>query len=215
MWLVLTLLLPLAVSLGYGVEPGCEDWTVVSSSSGGVCCTRCKPGPLRVKRFCTAASDTVCECVDGFQCGDGVCSYCIRQCGKGEEPTRDRDCRRCPEGTFNSQIHQHCVKWSNSCPSPDQQIVAKGTAVSDIVCADPVAQTELPPKTNRTDAGMMLVIGIICACLIIGTATPLCVKMHLKKEQTVKMPLGPVEDPAEQGSHSSLLSDDKPFELVV
>ncbi|KAK3536756.1 hypothetical protein QTP86_022998 [Hemibagrus guttatus] len=123
-----------------------------------------------------------------------------------------------------------------SCPSPDQQIVAEGTAVSDIVCADlkPTMPNESPPEIDSKDPGMKLVIAIICACLIISSAMPLCVAMYFKKEKTVKMVLRPAETPAagpnlvpepeqcsfcfpqeERGSHSSLLLNDKPFELVV
>ncbi|XP_034169893.2 tumor necrosis factor receptor superfamily member 9b isoform X2 [Pangasianodon hypophthalmus] len=286
MWLVLTLLLPLSLSLGYKVEPGCDDWTLDPSSSNQVCCNKCKPGnrlvsqcgsntkalcepcengtyaatltalfckrctecisPLRMKKPCNAYTDTVCECVQGFLCGDKSCSFCVQECGKGEEPTENRGCRPCPAGTFNSQIHHHCVNWSSSCPSPDQQITAPGTAFSDIVCADrkptmptpdvkpsEISPNKIPPKTDNKKPGIMLVMAIICACLIISSAMPLCVAMFFKKEKTEKKPPKPVETPVgrrlvpepeqcsfcfpqeERGSHSSLLLDDKPFELVV
>ncbi|KAG7318825.1 hypothetical protein KOW79_017299 [Hemibagrus wyckioides] len=214
----------------------CENGTYTDNNNAMFCkkCTECIK-PLRMKKRCTASSDTVCECIEGFQCGDEACSFCVQQCGKGEEPTEHRDCRPCPAGMFNSQIHHHCMKWSSSCRSPDQQIVAEGTAISDIVCADlkPTMPNEIPPKTDSKDPGMKLVIAIICACLIISSAMPLCVAMYFKREKTVKMPLGPAETPAgpmlvpepeqcsfcfpqeEHGSHSSLLLNDKPFELVV
>lgn len=274
MWLILTLLLLLSLSLGHTVEPGCDDWRIDSSSADKVCCNRCKQGnrlvfdcgsdtkqlcepctngtytdtftasfckrctecisPLRVKQLCTASTDTVCECAQGFRCGDQSCSFCIQECGEGEEPTEHRGCQPCPAGTFNSQIHHHCVKWSSSCPSPDQQIVAAGTAVTDIVCADLKPTTPRPDV--KSDPGLMLVIAVICTCLIISAAIPLCMVMYFKKEKTVKMPPMPVETPAveagrrlvpepeqcsfcfpqeERGSNSSLLLDDKPFELVV
>ncbi|MCJ8744639.1 hypothetical protein PDJAM_G00120940 [Pangasius djambal] len=193
-----------------------------------------------MKKPCTASTDTVCECAQGFLCGDESCSFCVQQCGKGEEPTENRGCRPCPAGTFSSQIHHHCVNWSSSCPSPDQQIVAAGTAVSDIVCAD--LKPTMPTPDVKPKPGMMLVMAIICVCLIISSAMPLCVAMHFKKEKTEKKPPRPVETPVgegsrvvdagrrlapepeqcsfcfpqeERGSHSSLLLDDKPFELVV
>ncbi|XP_060766976.1 tumor necrosis factor receptor superfamily member 9b isoform X2 [Neoarius graeffei] len=213
----------------------CENGTYTILDTAMFCksCTQCI-SPQRVKQQCSASSDTVCECVQGFVCGNDACSFCIQQCAKGEEPTENRGCRPCPEGTFNSQINHRCVKWSSSCPSPDQQIVAAGTAVSDIVCAD-VKPTESPLKTDSKDSysRVMLVLVIICACLIISSAMSLCMTLYFKKEKTVKLPPGPVESPAgrrlapepeqcsfcfpqeERGSHSSLLSNDKPFELVV
>ncbi|XP_060714683.1 tumor necrosis factor receptor superfamily member 9b [Tachysurus vachellii] len=215
----------------------CENGTYTRINNAVSCktCTECI-SPLRVKTFCTASSDTVCECAEGFQCGDETCSFCVQQCGKGEEPTEQRDCQPCPEGTFNSQIHHHCIKWSSSCPSADQQIVAEGTAVSDIVCAEikPTVPNEIPSNPDSKDPGMKLVMAIICACLIIISAMPLCIAMYFKKEKTEKTPLRPEETPAarqslvpeleqcnfcfpqeERGSNSSLLLDDKPFELVV
>ncbi|XP_047666236.1 tumor necrosis factor receptor superfamily member 9b [Tachysurus fulvidraco] len=214
----------------------CENGTYTRTNTEY--CKRCTEciSPLKVKTFCTASSDTVCECAEGFQCGDETCSFCVQQCGKGEEPTDQRDCQPCPAGTFNSQIHHHCIKWSSSCPSADQQIVAEGTAVSDIVCAEikPTVPNEIPSNPDSKDPGMKLVMAIICACLIVSSAMPLCMAMYFKKEKTEKTPLGPVETPAarlslvpeleqctfcfpqeEHGSNSSLLLDDKPFELVV
>ncbi|KAM9443847.1 tumor necrosis factor receptor superfamily member 9b isoform 1-T1 [Clarias gariepinus] len=211
----------------------CVNGTFTTSYRAEACsrCTQCI-GPQRVKHPCTASTDTVCECVQGFVCGNRVCTFCVQQCGKGQEPTDDRRCRACPAGTFNDQIHHKCINWSSSCPSPDQHIVASGTASSDITCSlSPLNPTS--PTPNEKDSGMILVIAIICACLIISSALPLCAAMYFKKEKTVKIPPGPVETPAgrrlvpepeqcsfcfpqeERGSHSSLLTENKPFELVV
>ncbi|XP_046731552.1 tumor necrosis factor receptor superfamily member 9b isoform X2 [Silurus meridionalis] len=216
-------------------EP-CENGTYTVAHTATSCrvCTGCI-SPLRVKKQCTASADTVCECVEGFQCGDDSCSFCFQLCGEGEEPTENRGCKPCPAGTFNNQLHHHCVKWNSSCPSADQQIVAAGTAVSNIVCAD-IKPTEIPPKFYSNDSypGTTVVIAIICACLVISTVMLLlCVAMHFLKDKMVKTPPEPqktetgrrlVPEPEqctfcfpqeESGSNSSLLMDDKPFELVV
>ncbi|KAI5622945.1 protein FAM83C-like [Silurus asotus] len=190
MWLLLTLTLCVSLSLGYEVKRGCDEWTFDSSNTRNSCCSRCKAG----------------------------------------------GCRPCPAGTFNSQLHHQCVKWNSSCPSADQQIVAAGTAVSNIVCAD-IKPTENPQKFYSNDSypGTTVFIAIMCACLIISTAMLLlCVSMHFLKDKMVKTPPEPqktetagrrlVPEPEqctfcfpqeESGSNSSLLMDDKPFELVV
>lgn len=51
------------------------------------------------------------------------------------------------------------------------------------------------------DAGTTLIIALICACLIISSAMPLCVALHFKKEKAVKMPPVPVEPPAGESCH--------------
>ncbi|XP_062843159.1 tumor necrosis factor receptor superfamily member 9b [Trichomycterus rosablanca] len=204
-------------------------------------CTQCL-SPMRVKTPCTASSDTVCDCDYGFRCGDQKCSFCIQVCGKGEEPS-NRRCQPCPAGKFNNQTHQHCISWSSSCPFPNQRIIAAGTAVSDIVCAD-VEPTLLPPDVKPTaiqqdseyiSPGLTLAIAVICACLILCSTLPFCVLLHYKSRKTlktapihVKAPAGRRQVPEpeqcsfcfpqeERGSNSesSLISDDKPFELVV
>lgn len=47
-------------------------------------------GALVQVKACTATSDTVCACKEGLMCGDAHCSFCVKKCGKGEEPTEKR-----------------------------------------------------------------------------------------------------------------------------
>ncbi|TRY82520.1 hypothetical protein DNTS_013831 [Danionella cerebrum] len=74
-------------------------------------CTQCTGIQITVKP-CTGSSDAVCGCKAGFRCGDDKCSFCVTECKKGEEPTSDRLCRACPEGTFNDKLHSECKEWS-------------------------------------------------------------------------------------------------------
>ncbi|XP_070695918.1 tumor necrosis factor receptor superfamily member 9a [Pempheris klunzingeri] len=113
-------------------EPG--TFTVDPKSFRCTRCTQCV-GAHVLEKECTATSDTKCGCKEGLTCGNSRCSFCVKTCGKGQEPTENRSCRPCPEGTFNDQIQQKCKPWSTKCPNPDQKIVAKGDTFTDIKCA--------------------------------------------------------------------------------
>ncbi|XP_076862126.1 tumor necrosis factor receptor superfamily member 9b [Brachyhypopomus gauderio] len=214
-------------------EP-CANGTYVTTSKAMMCrrCSECS-APQSVKRPCSAETDTQCECVQGFLCGDPTCSFCIKECGKGEEPSNTRNCQPCPPGTFNDQHHSPCVRWSESCPRADQRITAPGTAVSDIICS-----TETTTLRNHTPSHdsleLSLVPGVVCVCLTASVILPLLMVTVWKRGEKLKGPPGLEEAPAvvldqdhcsfcfpqEESSGSSATSlvsdgDDKPFELVV
>ncbi|XP_061825526.1 tumor necrosis factor receptor superfamily member 5-like [Nerophis lumbriciformis] len=113
----------------------CESETYTKNPKAGRCdrCTQCEGAQVLVKE-CTTTSDTQCGCKDGLLCGDHLCSFCYKNCSKGEEPGENRNCRKCAKGTFNDQLHQPCKPWSKICPYPNQRIVAGGDAFSDIKC---------------------------------------------------------------------------------
>uniref|UniRef100_A0A665VKT2 Tumor necrosis factor receptor superfamily, member 9a n=1 Tax=Echeneis naucrates TaxID=173247 RepID=A0A665VKT2_ECHNA len=77
-------------------------------------CTECAGAQVLLKE-CTATADTQCGCREGLKCGDSKCSFCVQKCNKGEQPTKNRSCEPCPEGTFNNQIHQRCKPQITEC----------------------------------------------------------------------------------------------------
>ncbi|KAM9445781.1 tumor necrosis factor receptor superfamily member 9a isoform 1-T2 [Clarias gariepinus] len=112
-------------------------------------CTQCT-GPQVQLKPCKANADTVCGCKSGFRCGDERCNYCVTECKEGEEPTDKRICRKCPNGKFNDKIHSTCKPWTTSCPK-GEQIISKGTALSDIKCSRiPETTTSFPKETTTT-----------------------------------------------------------------
>lgn len=131
----------------------CESGTYTDESQAFRCkrCTQCV-GAQVLDKECTATTDTQCGCREGLTCGDKRCSFCYKKCGKGEEPTKDRACRKCPEGTFNDQDHQNCKPRSKKCPNPDHQvIVAMGDEFNDIKCENVSAVTHPgPTKPNQS-----------------------------------------------------------------
>uniref|UniRef100_A0A3B3YDR1 TNFR-Cys domain-containing protein n=1 Tax=Poecilia mexicana TaxID=48701 RepID=A0A3B3YDR1_9TELE len=162
---------------------GCKKWVPDTEVKGFVKCVECHPGNRVVKlsgpnpeKLCTPCENgtyihqslekyifieapshnTQCKCKEGLRCGDAECTFCTDECGKGEEPTKKRDCRPCPKGTFNDQIHQNCKAFSTRCPDPTHIIVFQGNASSDIICELPQPPTTLPvtnPENNPVKPG--------------------------------------------------------------
>lgn len=220
----------------------CEPNKFIVNPTDGSCklCTQCVGAQVLVKK-CTATTDTVCGCRDGLACGDAHCSFCVTKCGKGQEPTEERSCRPCPEGTFNNQTHQKCKSWSTRCPNPGQKIVAEGDALSDIKCADvsvrPVTRPEQPDQPEPAwplvlSVGTSLFL-VACSFILIIIVTMKIRQKRKKTKMTItKTPIirTPTDDPRtliavecsfheaqqEQGSSSeSLASKDSSEQLLV
>uniref|UniRef100_A0A673IZ88 Tumor necrosis factor receptor superfamily member 9-like n=1 Tax=Sinocyclocheilus rhinocerous TaxID=307959 RepID=A0A673IZ88_9TELE len=92
----------------------CEPDTYITSHEFHCLrCTQCIGKQFTLKP-CTISSDTVCGCKAGYRCGNDKCSFCVTECKEGEEPTKERSCRKCPEGKFNDKIHSMCKEWRKS-----------------------------------------------------------------------------------------------------
>ncbi|XP_062248282.1 tumor necrosis factor receptor superfamily member 9a [Platichthys flesus] len=172
----------------------CESGTFTTDPSKYSCdpCTQCA-GAQVYKKMCTSTNDTQCGCKKGLLCGDGSCSFCITKCDKGEEPTKYRSCRPCPNGTFNDEGHQMCKPWKTKCPNPGQYIVEQGTTVSDITCADvavsPVHTASHPDTTEQTWP-LVIAVGTSLALtsfivIVILTVTMKHVQKRKKTQKTV------------------------------
>ncbi|XP_030634146.1 tumor necrosis factor receptor superfamily member 9b [Chanos chanos] len=135
-------------------------------------CTQCI-GPQIEKMACNASRDTVCDCKTGLRCGDSQCSYCVQECGKGEQPTDSRTCEPCPNGTFNDQIHKTCRPWTDGCPE-GKRIVTPGTAISDAICGSDISSE------------LAVLITIFCMSVLICSVVPLCVMIRYKRKKLIK-----------------------------
>ncbi|KAF1390182.1 hypothetical protein PFLUV_G00055440 [Perca fluviatilis] len=130
-------------------------------------CTQCVGAQVDVKE-CTTTTDTKCGCTEGLTCGNDRCSFCYKKCDKGYEPYK-RDCKPCPEGTFNDQSHQMCKPWSTKCPNPDQKIAAKGNALMDIKCVNvSVAPVIRPERPDPTEQAWPLVLSVITSAVLMA-----------------------------------------------
>ncbi|XP_018530004.1 tumor necrosis factor receptor superfamily member 9a [Lates calcarifer] len=216
----------------------CEPGTYTLDTKPLKCnrCTQCIGVQVLVKS-CTATSNTQCGCKDGLTCGDNSCSFCTDKCDKGYEPTKDRSCRPCPEGTFNDQIHQMCKPWSTKCPNADQHIIAKGNAVNDIKCANvTVRPSHKPVEPDMTEATWIVLSVVTCltvmgvSIVIIAVALKLLQKKPPKPDTKTPIIRTPTDDPRtliaiecsfheaqqEQGSSSeSLDSKDSSDQLIA
>ncbi|XP_077578091.1 tumor necrosis factor receptor superfamily member 9a [Stigmatopora nigra] len=110
-------------------------------------CTQCTGAQIELKK-CTPTKNTQCGCKDGLKCGNEQCSFCLKKCGKGEEPTENRSCRQCPNGTFNDQIHHKCKPWRTKCPDPYQSIVTSGNASTDNRCVQISSSSLKQPESK-------------------------------------------------------------------
>ncbi|XP_051518759.1 tumor necrosis factor receptor superfamily member 9-like isoform X2 [Myxocyprinus asiaticus] len=153
-------------------------------------CTQCTDLQFTLKP-CNISSDTVCGCKKGYLCGNKECSFCVTECGKGEEPNNFRSCNKCSHGTFNDRIHSMCKPWRESCPE-GQILVTKGDALKDHECRldlDNLQKTSyLSVKKDEMNwlpvgiAGGMAGLGVLC---IIASVVA-CVQAQNKTEKSLK-----------------------------
>ncbi|XP_035015463.1 tumor necrosis factor receptor superfamily member 9a [Hippoglossus stenolepis] len=149
-------------------------------------CTQCAGAQVYVK-VCTPTKDAECGCKQGLLCGDGSCTFCIKKCDKGEEPTKERSCRPCPTGTFNDQGHQMCKPWETKCPNLDQYIVSHGTTTSDITCAS-VALSPLhkPSDPGTTEQKWPLVLSVVTSLALTSFIIIIILTVTMKHVQKRK-----------------------------
>ncbi|XP_060913668.1 tumor necrosis factor receptor superfamily member 9-like [Labrus mixtus] len=205
----------------------CERGTFTNEAKTKKCdmCRHCVEALVLVKE-CTNSINTVCGCREGLTCGNDECTFCVDKCGKGQEPTVNRSCRRCPEGTFNNQTHQKCKPWGTKCLNPGQVIVAKGDAFSDIKCSDipegttgsedsviTVSNAKKPGNTERELPLLLpLVFGIMLICFIVTLAWKIHKRRPSKEETSPKE----MEEP-EESSEKMIIEppSDEPRTLVA
>ncbi|XP_030589729.1 tumor necrosis factor receptor superfamily member 9a [Archocentrus centrarchus] len=165
----------------------CElgTYTVKPKEYSCVTCAQCVGAQVLIKN-CTATTDTKCGCKEGLTCGNAQCSFCVEECAKGFEPTADRSCRKCPNGTFNDKVHQKCKPWSVKCSNPNEVIEAKGDAFNDIKCfpvsVHPVISTKAPDHANPIWPVLLGLVGLA----FVTTITILIMMILVKKLQKGK-----------------------------
>ncbi|XP_061591492.1 tumor necrosis factor receptor superfamily member 9a [Cololabis saira] len=162
-------------------------------------CTQCVGAQVHLED-CTATKDTTCGCRDGLACGNDQCSFCVEKCAKGYEPTDDRSCRPCPQGTFSDKSQKNCQPWSTRCPHPNQRIVAKGNASSDIQCiTEGSVINPRPDDANQTGPlVLILIIAMTTFCITITIFIIIvAVKHNQRRKRKIVKPLPPTESPTD------------------
>lgn len=177
----------------------CKPKTFATSPTAQSCepCSQCI-APQMMLEQCTSSRDTRCDCITGYLCGNKECSACVRECGRGQEPTADGSCRLCPDGSYNDQIHQICKPWTRCL----EQIEKTGDAFSDTKCGNftvslpvgtPGENDPSPVDSSETlSAVIFTVFGVavpFVLVIIIILALTLDKKKKMKKEEKpVKKP---------------------------
>ncbi|XP_068453997.1 tumor necrosis factor receptor superfamily member 9-like [Clinocottus analis] len=165
----------------------CEAGTFSNDPQSNRCarCSQCVGAQVYVKH-CTGTTDAQCGCKEGLTCGDLRCSFCVKRCPKGQEPAEKRSCRPCPAGTFNDQTHQMCKPWSNKCPNPEQVIVVKGDALSDIKCANVSVgsvRNADPTEKSRTLVSSVITSVVLMAFGLIVTIIIVTITVIMAKKR--------------------------------
>ncbi|KAK0149388.1 Tumor necrosis factor receptor superfamily member 14 [Merluccius polli] len=112
-------------------------------------CTNCDAGlGLKVKKFCTVTSDTVCENLDGYFCIDSNRDGCIAAqrhmvCSPGQHVSqrgtadKDTECLQCTNGTFSDGTSTSCQPHTK-CESVGLKQIQPGSDSTDSECGEQV-----------------------------------------------------------------------------
>ncbi|XP_041860491.1 tumor necrosis factor receptor superfamily member 14-like isoform X4 [Melanotaenia boesemani] len=128
----------------------CIDGSYTDKPNGLKQCFPCRicdsGGGLKVEQPCTAASDTVCEPVEGFFCIHSTKSSCAAaqkhsSCEPGQyistngTSSSDTECSDCRDGTFSDGASSSCQPHTQ-CESKNLQQIKAGTSSSDAECGE-------------------------------------------------------------------------------
>ncbi|XP_041859101.1 tumor necrosis factor receptor superfamily member 14-like isoform X1 [Melanotaenia boesemani] len=162
----------------------CTDGSYTDKLNGLKQCSPCRicdsGGGLKVEQPCTAASDTVCEPVEGFFCIHSTKSSCAAaqthsSCEPGQyistngTSSSDTECSDCRDGTFSDGASSSCQPHTQ-CESKNLQQIKAGTSSSDAECGE--------KSSSLTPAA---VVGIILVVLLL-IATVVLLILHRKKK---------------------------------
>ncbi|XP_046704453.1 tumor necrosis factor receptor superfamily member 5-like isoform X2 [Silurus meridionalis] len=161
------------------------------------CCNKCqKDHHLQTVKNCTAESNTICMCMEGFYCTQSVghkdeCGKCepVRRCPPGHgvsfPPNSKSDtlCKACPAGTFNNNT-DYITPCRNhtSCLDLGRKLVLSGTAKTDAICGDFIPSC--PKSYWMLPAGLWAGLILTLILVIIGFT---CRKCKRKRNAVITM----------------------------
>ncbi|KAK0131869.1 Tumor necrosis factor receptor superfamily member 14 [Merluccius polli] len=130
----------------------CKEGTFQDQINSGERCFSCKDCDaglgLKVKKFCTVTSDTVCENLDGYFCIDSNRDGCIEAqrhmvCSPGQyisqrgTADKDTECLQCTNGTFSDGTPTSCQPHTK-CESVGLKQIQPGSDSTDSECGEQV-----------------------------------------------------------------------------
>ncbi|KAL3999963.1 peripheral myelin protein 22 [Sarotherodon galilaeus] len=149
----------------------CMDGTFTDKPNGLERCIRCTNCDsalhLRVKKKCTATSDTVCEPLEGFYCVSFVRLSCDiaqkhKRCKPGQyisqhgTASTDTECSDCSSGTFSDGTFHSCQPHTQ-CHSLNLQLITAGTSAADAQCGE--RSVNVGAAVGAAVAVIILIIG--------------------------------------------------------
>ncbi|CAI5638920.1 unnamed protein product [Oreochromis niloticus] len=149
----------------------CMDGTFTDQPNGLEQCSPCTTCHsalgLRVKKQCTATSDTLCAPLEGFYCVHHTGHSCERaqehkRCKPGQyisqngTASTDTECSDCSSGTFSNGTFHSCQPHTQ-CHSLNLQQITAGTSAADAQCGE--GSVNVPAAVGAAVIILIVIIG--------------------------------------------------------
>ncbi|XP_037354693.1 tumor necrosis factor receptor superfamily member 9 [Talpa occidentalis] len=196
-----------------------------SSTAGQRSCKPCRScvGVFKVKKACSATSDTECECTEGYRCLGAECNMCAPSCQPGggaagagacAQGTQLKPSQDCGFGTFRDSRHGTCRPWTD-CSLAGKSVLVNGTKDRDVICGPPLAGLS-PGHIPRIVIVFLALTSTMVLVLLVLFALRFSAVKHSRKKilNMVKQPfMKPVQVAQEEDGCSCRCPEEEEYEI--